>query len=136
MPARGNITINDRAATPVAHVFTPDGEDANNVHIFREKTGVAVGDPRITVSVNSNPISRGGKTKVQFRLSLPTVQTEVINGISRPSVVRTAHADVTFTYDGYSELQERKNLVGLVQNALASTQTILNPVFTEGEDLW
>lgn len=36
MSARANLVINDRAATPVAHTYTPDG-DRDGVHIFRRR---------------------------------------------------------------------------------------------------
>lgn len=51
MSARANLVINDRAGTPVAHTYSPDGDDANGVHIWSEKTNVPAGNPRYTAYI-------------------------------------------------------------------------------------
>lgn len=136
MPQRGTITINDRESTPVAHAFTPDGEDKNNVHIFTEKTGVPLSNPRLTVSVSRTGNGQAGKYKPTLRLQVPITQTQTINGVSQPVIVRTAYVELSATFDGLSTEQERKNAIGLMANAMAASQSILNPVLTQLEDLW
>jgi vacuolar-type H+-ATPase subunit D/Vma8 len=127
MPARANVVINDRAATPVAHTFVPDGEDANGVSLFSEKTGVPAGDSRFTAALrNSN-----GKYRPSLRLQIPVVQTQTINGVSSPVVVRTAYVELNCTFDALSTLQERKDAIGLMANALSSAQTMVNAMLTE-----
>lgn len=136
MPQRGNITVNDRASTPVAHVFTPDGEDKNNVHLFSEKSGVPLSNSRLSVSITRTGNGQAGKVKPTIRLAVPVTQTQTINGISQPVIVRTAYVELSATFDGLSTEQERKDAIGMMANAMAASQTILNPVLTQTEDLW
>lgn len=132
MTARANVVINDRATTPVAHTFSPDGDDKNGVHLFSEKTGVPLANPKLTASLKAN----GGRFKPVLRLVLPVVQTQTINGISTPVVVRTAYVELTASFDAASTSQERKDAIGLMANAMAASQTMLNPFLVEGEDIW
>jgi hypothetical protein len=135
MSARSNLVINDRAATPVAHTFSPDGSDANGVHVFTEKTGVPAGNPRFTAALRRSN-SSGGKVKATLKLAIPVVQTQVVNGISNPVVVRTAYVEVLATFDALSTEQERKDAIGLMANALAPTQVQINSLLTVPEDIW
>lgn len=132
MAARGNLVINDRAATPVAHTYTPDGDDANGVHVYSEKTSVPVGNPRYTASLRTS----NGKFRPTVKLSVPVVQTQTINGVASPVVVRTAYAEVNFTFDGLSSEQERADCVGLLVNSLAASQTQLNDMIVKLSDIW
>lgn len=132
MAARGNLVINDRAATPVAHTYTPDGDDANGVHVYSEKTSVPVGNPRYTASLRTS----NGKFRPTVKLSIPVVQTQIINGVSSPIVVRTAYAEVNFTFDGLSSEQERADCVGLLVNSLAASQTQVNDMIVKLSDIW
>lgn len=132
MSARTNLVINDRAATPVAHTYTPDGSDANGVHSFSEKTSVPAGNPRFTASLARS----NGKYRPKLRLSIPVVQTQTINGISNPVVVRTAYVEVAFTFDEKSTDQERKDCVGLIANSLAASQTMINDLVVNLSDIY
>jgi len=132
MSARTNLVINDRAATPVAHTYSPDGDAANNVHVFSEKTSVPAGNPRFTASLRKS----GGKYKAQLRLQVPVVQTQVINGVSSPVVVRTAYVEFATTFDELSTDQERKDAVGLMANALAGSQTQINDLLVNVSDIY
>jgi hypothetical protein len=132
MSARGNLVINDRAATPVAHTYTPDGDDANGVHLFSEKTSVPAGNARFTARLTSSK----GRYRPSLRLQVPVVQTQTINGVSSPVVVRTAFAEVNFTFDALSSDQERKDCVGLIANALAASQTQINDLLVNLSDIY
>lgn len=131
MSARANLVINDRAATPVAHTYSPDGSNAG-VHLWSEKTSVPVGNPRFTARLAKSK----DKYKPTVRLVLPVVQTQVINGVSSPVVVRTAYAEVNFTFDGVSTDQERKDCVGLMVSALAAAQTQINDMIVNLSDVF
>lgn len=132
MSARSNLVINDRAATPVAHTYSPDGDDTNGVHLFSEKTGVPAGNPRFTAGLRQS----NGKYRPTLRLTLPVVQTQTINGVSAPVIVRTAYAEVNFTFDALSTDQERKDCVGLMANALAAGQTQINDMVVNLSDIY
>jgi len=122
MPQLQNLVLTDRAATPVNHTFTPINIDANGVGVVAETGGVPIGEAKYTLQnrrVN-------GRFKVQLKLSVPVVQTQTINGVSTPTVVRTAYVDSVFTFDSTSTEQERKDLVGLFQSSLDSSKTLVN----------
>jgi hypothetical protein len=130
--ARGNLVVNDRATTPVAHTYTPDGDDSNGVHVFSEKTSVPAGNPRYTASLRSS----NGKYRPVVKLTIPVVQTQTINGVSSPVVVRTSYAEVNFTFDALSSEQERADTVGLLVNSLAASQTQLNDMIVKLSDIY
>lgn len=132
MSARGNLVINDRASTPVAHTFTPDGDDANGVHVFSEKTGVPAGNPRFTASLRKS----NGKFRATLKLAVPIVQTQTINGVSAPLIIRTGYVDVNVTFDEYSTDQERKDAIGLMANSLAASQTQINDLLVNVSDIY
>ena len=122
MPQLQNLVLTDRAATPVNHTFTQINIDANGVGVVAETGGVPIGEAKYTLQnrrVN-------GRFKVQLKLSVPVVQTQTINGVSTPTVVRTAYVDSVFTFDSTSTEQERKDLVGLFQSSLDSSKTLVN----------
>lgn len=132
MSARANVVINDRAATPVAHTYSPDGDDQNGVHIFSEKTGVPAGNPTYTASLKSS----NGKYRPSLRLTIPVVQTQTINGISTPVVVRVARVELNATFDAVSTQQERKDAIGLMANAMAASQAMTNSLLVDLENIW
>lgn len=132
MAARSNLVINDRAATPVAHTYTPDGDVANRVHVFSEKTAVPAGNPQFTAQLRQS----AGKWRCSLRLKVPVVQTQTINGVSSPVVVRTAYVELNTTFDELSSDQERKDAVGLMANAMATSQTMINDMLVNLMDTY
>lgn len=122
MPQLQNLVLTDRATTPVNHTFTPVNIDSNQVGVVAETGTVPIGESKFTLQnkrVN-------GRFKVQLKLSVPVVQTQTINGVSTPVVVRTAYVDTTFTFDATSTEQERKDAVGMFQSSLDSSKTLVN----------
>lgn len=123
MPQLQNLVLTDRKATPVAHTFTPF-DIKGGVGTVVEATGVPVGNNRFTASVRRTDT----RYKAQLQLVMPVVQNETVNGITTPKVVRTAYADVTFTFDQTSSDQERKDLVGMLQSSLEPGKVLVNDV--------
>jgi len=132
MSARTNLVINDRAATPVAHTFSPDGDDANGVHLFSEKVGVPAGYSRYTASLRQT----NGKFRALLKLAVPVTQTQVINGVSSPVIVRTSYAEVSLTFDALSSAQERADTIGMMVNSLATAQTQINDLAVNLSDIY
>lgn len=122
MPQLQTLVLTDRKATPVAHTFTPF-DIKNGVGTVVEQTGVPVGNNRFTVSLRRTGNAR---YKAQLQLVMPVTQNETINGIVTPKVVRTAYADVSFTFDATSSDQERKDLVGMLQSSLDAAKVLVN----------
>lgn len=134
MAARGNMVVNDRTSpTPVAHTFSPDGDDANGVHVFSEKTTVPAGNPRFTASLTQ---TKGGRYTPKLKLTVPIVQTQTINGVSSPTIVRTAYIEVSANFDALSSEQERNDAVGMMANALSTSQTQIHDLLVKLSDIY
>ncbi len=114
MPQMNPVVLKDYASA--AHTFVPAGQPGG-VATFIESTGVPIGNRKLTISRSSTTT---GREKAVLKLALPIVQDVVVNGISRPTVVRTGYADITFTFDGTSNTNERKDALGYVWDLLGS----------------
>lgn len=133
MPARAPLIIKDRATpTPADHTFAPQGETQAGVHVFIEKTGPAIGDREITISLNRTATS----VRPTLKFQVPVVQTETVNGIDNPVMVRRAIAHLSFNFDSRTSPQEKADLVGFVANTLASSQTMVNDLIVNGNDIY
>lgn len=108
MGAVNSIVLTDGAATPATHTHLPSYKEGGELFVFRESTGVPLADNVITVRSRK---TAAGKYKTSLGLAKPIVQTQTINGISQPVVVRTAYANLDFTFDATSTQQERKDIV-------------------------
>lgn len=131
MPQLTSVVLKDRETTPVNHTFTPQ-ELRDNVGILVNTQGVPVGNERLGVSLRYT----GKKYKAVVTLACPVVATEVVNGVSKPTVIRTAYAEVHFNFDNTSTLQERKNIAGMTADALSASQGMINAVITELQSVY
>lgn len=122
MPQLQPLVLKDRATpTAVDHTFSPNNISAG-VGAVVESTGVPVGNSRYTISLRQS----NGRYRATIQLSVPIVQNETINGVTTPKVVRTAYADVTFTFDRTSTEAERNNLVGMLADSLAANKVLVH----------
>lgn len=124
MPQLAPLVLKDRAATPVDHTFQPR-DIKSGVGTLVETSGVPVGASRYSISLSQTTT---GRYKATLKLARPILVTETINGVAVPKVVRTGYVDVNFTFDETSTEQERKDLVGMIQDSLATTKTLVNDV--------
>jgi hypothetical protein len=131
MPSLASLVLTDRATTPVAHTFTPNAIK-NDVAVLSESSGVPVGDKQLTIGWRKSPTRR----RASLKLALPVVQTQTINGISTPVVVRTAYANVEFNFDATSSTQERNDCVGMLYTALATSQTLIAKTVVDLEAIY
>lgn len=127
MPALANVILTDRASTPVNHTFAPR-DLSNGVAVLVESTGVPVGDSVYTISLRKTV---GSRYKVTSQLTVPIVQTETINGIASPKVVRQTIVKCTFDFEGTSTEQERKDAVGMFASSLLASNTFCNDINTK-----
>jgi hypothetical protein len=127
MPQLQNIVLRDRAATPVNHTFTPL-DIQSGVGTTTESTGVPVGDPSFTVSLRKTP-SGGYKALIKGRF--PIVQTQTINGVSTPVIVRTAYSEFSFSFDATSSEAERNDVVGMMQSSLDANKPLTNDLIVK-----
>lgn len=126
MAAFQNVTLTDRASTPVNHVFVPNGYETKDVAAFIESAsgGVPEGSSRLTASVRKT--TPAGNYKVALKLDVPVLVTEIVNGVSINKIDSVDRAEVIFTFSGKSTTARRSNIAGMVESALKGTQPLLN----------
>lgn len=119
MPSQSSFSINDGNATPVAHVFTPNGVTAKAREVIavwfnRAASTLAAGAE--TLSSFVRPKEPDGSYKARFEILVPVTQT--VSGIA--VVTHTNRAMVTVSLAGASSAQDAKNMRALLANAFAS----------------
>jgi len=112
MPQLSPITLTDAKGT--SHVFKPR-EISSGVATLIESGGVPIADRRITMSMTRN---NNGRNKPVYKFAFPVVDNAVVNGVTRPTVLRTHYAEVSFNFDSTSTAEERDNMLVLVKHAL------------------
>ena len=143
MPAAANIVISDGAATPVAHTFSPIGQDSKGVWWYEQINPVptnALGAKRLGIKVvrvmERNRLT--GNAKVTITVQNPTLETlgTKDSGLTPPpTVAYVNHARVEFDYPERGSLQERKDTRAFVAALTSATGPILsvienlNPVY-------
>nr|WEU70930.1 MAG: putative coat protein [Hangzhou fiers-like virus 2] len=132
MPALQSVVLTDRATTPVNHTLVPMGNPSNGVAVVAKGDGTLVGEKKLSISTRRV----NGKVKTRLLLALPVVQTETINGVSTPKVVRESWADCTFTFSTTSSEQERKDTVGMFMSALDPSKVLVNDTLVKAESIW
>lgn len=113
------VVLKDGLGTDV--VYAPR-DITNGVATFVKSNGVPIADKRLSVNKTRN--AQSGREKVTMKLVVPVVQDVVVNGVSRPTVVRTAYADITLTFDGTSTTQERTDCRAMAYFLLNTPMTI------------
>lgn len=132
MPQLQNIVLTDRQTTPVNHTFTPK-DIVQGVGTVIESTGVPIGNSTLTVSTRK---TASGRFRSIVHLKVPVVQDQTINGITKPIVVREAHANVEFTFDESSTEAERNNLVGMIASGLATGKVLISDAVVKLEGVY
>jgi len=118
-----DLDLTDRAPTPVTHHFHPRDISRDGVATVIESNGTPIGNSTFSVSVRQTP---QGRYKATLKLSRPVLQTQTINGVSTPVVVRTNRATVEFDMDPASSTQERDDLEGMLADALGASQPLVH----------
>lgn len=108
MPQFQTVVLKDNSGAD--HTFAPRDITSGVVNLA-ESTGVPIADRRLSASVTR---TGQGRRKLTFKMAIPVVQDSVINGVSRPTVTRSAYADVTLSFDETSSKAEREDLRSFV----------------------
>jgi hypothetical protein len=115
MPAFANMVLKDHADADVT--YTPR-DITNGVATAVNTAGVPIGEK---IASWATTRTSTGRRKVTLKLAIPVVQDVVVAGISKPTAVRTAYADVTLTFADTSTTTERqeirKSLIAFLSNA-------------------
>lgn len=124
MPAIAALTINDGAATPVAHIFAPVTTDGAKGQFADRSSGIAAAYARLNHEVRA-AAQPGAANRIIIGFSVPV--TAVVDGVTK--VVRTSSAQVAINCAQESTEQERKDLLAYVANCLGLAsvkQTVQN----------
>jgi hypothetical protein len=126
MPAIAAVVINDGAATPVAHTFSPVSIVGDVAKLADRSGGIALGYPVITQSVRSP--GNGLRTyKVVQRVLYPILEVtspSTSSGIQpAPTLAYNLMCNIEWVLPERSTLAERKNLKAFVKNYLAHSNT-------------
>lgn len=132
MPQLQQMVLQDRANPPVDHTFTPRNI-VGGVGELVESQGVPVGEKRFTVSLRK---TQNGRYKATLKLAIPVVAAKLVDGISTPTVVRTAYVEVNTDFAGTSSKEERDDAIGLMASALASDNAMINSVISDLEGIY
>jgi len=128
MPQLQNLSVLDRTSpTPVEHIFVPR-DIVNGVATLVESTGIPIGNKLFSISLRTTP---DGRYKATVKMTIPVVQTQTVNGVSTPVVVRTSRFSATFDYDPTSSTQERTDLVGMVKSCLDTADPLTHGVLVD-----
>lgn len=128
MTAIAALTLADGAATPVNHTFSPVNIDSNGIAKWADRsTGIPIGFPALTFMLK-NP-SKGSKSyKVSAKVVLPVLEVtspSTMTGIQpAPTLAYNLLATIEFVLPERSTLQQRKDLLAYVKNALANASVI------------
>lgn len=122
MSAINTITINDGAATPVAHAFAPIASVPNAIWRDTLAAKTYLASQFSIVAVSKQNTSTKGLSRVKLTLQLPTMGT----GVSLPAseVDYTHQVTVEFIMPNRGLKQERKDARVLLANLLADAQVI------------
>lgn len=131
MPILSTLILTDRTpTTPVNHTFNPR-ERIGSGGLRLVRAGVsAIADSVISIEPRQTP---GGRRKVTVALSIPVVQTRIENGVTTYVPSRASRGKVEFDFAPDSTEQERKDLVGMLSNALAEARVLVNDTLVKNE---
>lgn len=122
MTAFAAVTINDGAATPVAHTFSPVNIVADVAKFADRSGGISVGYPTLTVSLTA-PSKTSRLYKARCKVVMPVLETisnSTMSGIApAPTKAYDLTADMTFFMPERSTLQNRKDILAYAKNLLA-----------------
>jgi hypothetical protein len=137
MSAIANLVINDGATTPVAHTLNPITSGTNS--FYRDTVTNVPIHGQIGLRLMSKSDNGSGLNKVKLIIDVPSL--EVITGTSTqsgyqaaPKVAYSNKVIVDFILPSRGTLQNRKDVLALLKNALANIQieesvTILAPPY-------
>lgn len=132
MPQLNPLVLKDQASPQVSHTFNPRDVTAG-IATLAESAGVPLGESRITFATNR---ATSGRVRVTIKLSVPVVQDATVNGVTRPTVVRTSYVDMTFNFDGSSSLKERQDIIGFICSLTGKDQAMVQGVLADLQGLY
>ena len=119
-----NITLTDAAATPVNRVFNPANRINENTYKWINRaSGIPIGFDVLTLA--QRPGDGKGATKLSLRLVTPILEVtspSTASGIQpAPTIAYTPLAVVEFVLPDRCTLQNRKDLLAMMRDALSES---------------
>lgn len=137
MPQNSPITVNDGAATPVAHVFNPKGPiGPKGEQVFRDTLGtVLIDHGQVAFSFFKRPDGNQVNTdKVTVKVMQPLVVTQLVNGVSTDVVAYQDLCSIDFAVSKTSNKVRRKDLVAYASNLINHAFT--KSMIIDNEGIW
>lgn len=131
MASNTTISINDGAASPLAHVFSPQLIKNGDLALYQNLAESMVGG-RETVTVGYSHADKVRRVTTQLRL--PRVQTETVNGLSVRSVADFGMYNGVFLIPNGWLAAEAKNLRVLASNLMLNA--IVTSLIESDEFVW
>lgn len=129
MPVLAPVVINDGAATPVAHTFTPSNPDQNGTNYWYDRSGgIALGFPEISQNLrepapNGRVSSSDRVHRAKIKATLPIMEvTSPTTGTGIQPAPTKAYELVfngEFILPERSTLQNRKDILAYAKNLMA-----------------
>lgn len=126
MGAITTITVADAAATPVDHDFIPKQIDGNVARYLEKSSSSPIGFWPLGVSLRETGGNNGNAKLYRARVTfdMPIVQTETIDGVDYPKLVRTYRASVDIAMPEDGTLQERKDFRKMLAEILDDSSVV------------
>jgi hypothetical protein len=87
---------------------------------FVKSTGVPLADQTIKMKASRTP---SGRVKVDAKITIPIVQDMTVNGVTKPTVVRTSYFNCTWNASADSTVDERFHLMILAKDLVGQDGT-------------
>lgn len=130
MPAFAPIAINDGAATPVAHTFSPTSLKENLARYQDKSGGISIGFPEVSVNLTVPAAATNGQSsndqrnyRARVAVALPILEVtspSTGTGIQpAPTVAYILRFNGEFILPERADLQGRKHILAYAKNTLA-----------------
>lgn len=132
MTAIAALTLNDGAATPVAHTFSPVNIDQVGVARWADRSGgIALGFPVISFSLRS-PTKTSRNYKLTAKVVTPVLEVTSPSTSTGIQPAPTKAYDIIFNVDATlperSTLQQRKDAYAFLKNFLGNATVMQNAI--------
>lgn len=133
MPNLATVTLIDRKATPVSHVFLPRSSSVGKgICVEATASGSAIGENQLSIFGSKNAVKQKGTLKLAFR----KLVSQTVNGITTDVVIGNAYVNIDVTYDPIFTEAERNDIMGQAYSALAPTQVFIHDVLVKGNSVY
>lgn len=130
MAAIKPVVLKDAASTQKSHTFTPAESSGNRAMWLDRSSSAFVGFNKLTMEMKRPTGAQAGNRNIRtnIRLELPVLNTLSANSagvVPAPSVAYRVVCDIGLTFPERSVLQDRKDLLQMVKDLIATDEVKL-----------